>query len=110
KKAAVAGERQLDFGDEVAALIIAEERLRSRRRELDRPAELARCPQHQAELDEDAVAGAEIPAHGVGKHAHAFGRTAEKGGKLALLPHGAAAAGVQRVAPASCIILTKRGV
>src|SRR5262249_57456349 len=34
---------------------------------------------------------------------------AEHGGKLALLPYRAAAAGMERVAPASCVVLTQRG-
>ena len=62
-------ERQLDLGDEIAALIIAEKRFRARRGVFHRPAELARRPQHQAEFDEDAVAGAEIAADVVRQHA-----------------------------------------
>ena len=62
EEAAVGVERELDLGDEIAALIIAEERLRTRGGEFDRPANLARRPQHQPELDEDAVARAEIAA------------------------------------------------
>ena len=99
EEAAVAGERQLDLGDEVAALVVAQERLGARRRELDRTAELARRPEHQAELDEDAVARAEIAADVVGQDAQPVGRDAEHAGELALLPHRAAAAGMQRVAP-----------
>ena len=73
EEAAVAGERQLDLGDEVAPLIVAEKGLRPRRRELDRTAELARGPQHQPELDEHPVARAEISADVVGQHAQLVG-------------------------------------
>ena len=52
--AAVLVERQLDLGDEIAALVVGEERLRARRGVFDRALELARRPQHQAELDDRA--------------------------------------------------------
>src|SRR6516162_3007653 len=109
EKAAVSGERQLDLGDEVTSLVVAEERLGAGGGELDRAAELARGPQHQAELDERAVARAEIAADVVGEDAQLLRRDAEHGGKLALLPHRAAAAGMERVAPARCVVFSERG-
>ena len=109
EEAAVPGERQFDLGDEVASLKVAEERFGAGGGELDRTAELARGPQHQAELDEHAVARAEIAADVVGEHAQPLRRDAEHGGKLALLPHRAAAAGMERVAPARPIVVTERG-
>ena len=65
-------ERQFDLGHQIAALIIAEEGFRARRGEFHRPADFSRRPQHQAELDKDAVARAEIAADVVGQHAHSF--------------------------------------
>src|SRR4029077_19290234 len=109
EEAAVAGERQLDLGDEIAPLIVAEKGLRARRRELDRTAELARGPEHQAEFDEDAVARAEISADVVRQDAELVGCDAEHAGKLALLPHRATAAGMQRVASRLRIVLAERG-
>ncbi len=108
EEATLAGERELDSGDQVASLIVGEKRLVSRRGELDRTAELARRPQHERKLDEDAVAGAEITADIVGQDAHAFGRDAEHGRNLALLPHCTAAAGVKRIAPARTVVLSER--
>src|SRR5262249_11407579 len=105
----VVGERQLDLGDEVASLVVAEERLGPGRGEFDRPAELARGPQYQAELDERAVARAEIAANVVGEDAQPLRRDAEYDGKLALLAHRAAAAGMECVAAAPRIVLAQRG-
>ena len=108
EEAAVGVERKLDFGDEIAALIIAQERFRARRGEFHRPAELLRCPQHQAELDEDAVARAEIAADIVREDAQPVGRNAEHRGKLVLLPHRAAGAGIERVAAGRGIVMAER--
>ena len=73
EEAAAGVERQLDLGDEVAALIIAQERFRARGGVFHRTAELLRGPQHQAELDEDAVARAEIAADVVREHVQRSG-------------------------------------
>src|SRR5205807_9038983 len=86
-----------------------EERFRARRGEFHRAAELPRRPQHQAELDEDAVARAEIAADVVGEDAQPLGCDAENAGELALLPHRAAAAGIERVAPARRVVVRDRG-
>ena len=77
EEAAVVVERQLDLGDQIAALVIAEKGFRAGRREFHRPAEFLRRPQHQAEFDKDAVAGAEIAADIVRQHAQPVGRDAE---------------------------------
>src|SRR6476661_10056790 len=108
EEAAVAGERQLDLGDEVAPLIVAEKGLRPRRRELDRTAELPRGPQHQPELDEHPVARAEISADVIGQHPQLVGVDAEDAGELALLPNRAAAARMQRVAVPLRVVLAQR--
>ena len=108
EEAAVGVERKLDFGDEIAALIIAQESFRARRGEFHRPAELLRRPQHQAELDEDAVARAEIAADVVREDAQPVGRNAEHRGKLVLLPHRAAGAGIERVAAGRGIVMAER--
>jgi hypothetical protein len=54
-------------------------------------------PQHQAELDERPVAGAEVAADVVGEDAQLVGRDAEHADQLDLLPHRAARAGIERV-------------
>src|SRR6266516_3195890 len=93
----------------VARMIIAEEGFRARGREFDRTIELARGPKHERELDEHAVARAEISAYVAGEHPHMVAGNAEDRGKLALLPHRAAAAGIERVAGARCLVLAERG-
>ena len=108
QEAAAGIERQLDFGDEIAALIVGEKRLRACRGIFDRTLELFRGPKHQAELDEDAVAGAEIAADVVCEHVQLVGRYTEHGGKFALLPHRATRAGIERVAAARGIVGAKR--
>ncbi len=62
EKAAVLVDRKRHLGDEIASLIVRQERFRALGAEFHRPAELARGPQHQSELDEGAVARAEIAA------------------------------------------------
>ncbi len=99
---------EFDLGDEVAALVVAQERLGARRRELHRAAQLARRPQREAEFHEDAVAGAEITADIVGQNAQPIRRNAEHGGELVLLAHRAAAAGMQRVAAARRVVFGER--
>ena len=69
----VDGER--DLGDEIASLVVGQERFRALGAKFDRPAELARGPHHQTELDIGAVAGAEIAAHVEGQDAHSAGST-----------------------------------
>ena len=108
EQAAVAGQRQFDLGNEITSLIVAQERLGSRRGELDRTAELARGPQHEGELDEHSVAGAEIAADVVGQDPHAVERDAEDGRQLAFLPHRTAAAGMQGIASARGVVLAQR--
>ncbi len=108
QEAAGAIERQFQFRYQVAALIIADEALRAGGGELDRAAELARGPQHQAVFRIDAVAGAEIAADVERQHAHAVGLDAKDARQLALLAHRAAAAGVQRVAGGGRVVIGHR--
>ena len=98
KEAPTFVETEFQLCHQVAALVIADETLRSRRPVLDRPAELARGPEHQAGFDIDAVAGTEIAAHVIGQHADLVGIDAENVCKLALLAHRSAAAGIDCVA------------
>jgi hypothetical protein len=92
------------LGEQIAALKITEKRLRAGRRIFDRPAELARRPQHQAELGKDPVAHPKIAADIVRQHPHLFGGDAENRGELGLLPDRPAAAGIERV-PAACRVV-----
>src|SRR5262249_43101752 len=108
EKAPVLAQRELDLGDEVAALIVAEERFRTRRRVFHRTAELARRPQRERELDEHTVAGAEIAADVAGQYPYVLRCDTEHGGHLALLPHRAAAAGIERVAAGRRIVVSER--
>ena len=77
---AVGAQRQSHLGHQIAALKIAEKRLRAGRGVFDRPAEAARRPQHQAELDIGSIAHAEIAADIVGQHPHPLGGDAEHRG------------------------------
>ena len=108
EEAARAIERQFEFRHQVAALIVADEALRARGGELDRAAELARRPQHQPVFRIDAVAGAEIAADVERQHAQGVGLDAEHAREFAFLAHGAAAAGMQRVAAAGRVVIGDR--
>ena len=98
-------ERQFQFRYQIAALVVANEAFRTGGGELDRAAELARGPQHQAVFRIDAVAGAEIAADVERQDAQAVGLDTENAGQLVFLPYGAAAAGVQGVAAGACIVI-----
>ena len=102
-------ERQFDLGHQIAALIIAEKGFRARRGEFHRPADLFRGPQHETEFDEGAVAGAEIAADVGRKHAQVLRRDAEHLNELALLPHRAAGAGIERIAAGRGVVVAERG-
>ena len=101
-------ERQFDLGHQIAALVIAEKRFRARRGEFHRPADFFRRPQHQAELDKSAIAGAEIAADVRRKHAQVFRRDTEHLNELVLLPHRAAGAGIERIAAGGGVVLAER--
>ena len=101
--AAALVERQLDLGDEIAALVVGEERLRARRGVFDRALELARRPQHQAELDERPVARAEVAADVIGQDAQLVGRDAEHAG-----PARSSAAPRRRSRHRACICRSPR--
>src|SRR5262245_63672355 len=88
-------ERELGADEEIASLEIAEEGLVPLAGPLDRPADAPRGPGHQRELRIERIAGAEIAADVAGDDTHALRRHAEDGGELVLLPHDAAAAGIE---------------
>jgi hypothetical protein len=109
QESAVGTQRQVDRSDEIAPLIIGDKRLGACRGVFDRPAEFARRPQHQPELDIRAIACAEVAADVLRDHAQLRRRDAEHGGKLTLLPYRAATAGVERVAVSAGIIFCQSG-
>src|SRR5262249_41117979 len=106
---AVGGERELDLGDEVASLVVGDERLPAGRGEFHWPAELARRPEREPVLDVDAVLRAEVTADVRGADASLVRLDAEHGGEVALLAHRAARAGVKRVAAARGVVRAERG-
>ncbi len=75
---------------------------------LDRTAQFARSPQDKAELDIHTIARTEIAANVVRQHANPFGVDSKDGGKLALLPHRAAAPRVNRVALRGFVVVRHR--
>ena len=101
-------ERKRHAGQEVAPLVVADQRLGARGRVLHRAAELPRRPQHEAVLDVDAVLCAEVAADVERDHAQPVGRKPENLGELAALAKGPAAAGVEDIAPAGGFVDTKR--
>jgi len=109
EKSAVAVERQRHAGQKVAALVVARHRFGARGRVLDRTAELPRRPQHETVFDVDAVLGAEVTADVERDHAQPLGRKPENFRELATLAEGAAAAGVEDVAPARGLVDAERG-
>ncbi len=109
EEAALGVERQLGFGDQIAGLIVAEQRFVPLDDPFHRPAEFARRPGHQRELGIDHAAGAEIAADVAHQHAHVLGWHAENGGEVVLEPHRAAIAGIDGVAPGLRIVSRKRG-
>ena len=91
-------ECKLGLDGEISALIVAQEGLVALAGPLDGSADALRGPGDQRELGEERIARAEIAADLVCGHAHGGGRHAKDPGELPLLPHDAAAAGVQPVA------------
>src|SRR5262249_19350443 len=91
-------ERQLEFGYQIAALIVADEAFRARRSVLDGAIEPSRGPQCEPEFDIDAIPRAEIAPNIVRQNADLLGVHAKHRGELAFLTYSSAAAGMDRVA------------
>src|SRR5215813_8251008 len=105
KKAAALVDRELHLGDQVAALIVAEERFASFAHELDGSADPLRSPQHQRKLGKNRVFSPEVSADVVSDHADVLGLDPEHHCKLALLSHDAAASGVEKIASALLVVV-----
>src|SRR5262249_58939739 len=84
--------------DEIAAVIIGEERFSPLARPLDGPAEPPRRPRDQRELRIAAVARPEVPTHVARDHPHRALRDAERAGHAGPGPAQAAGAGIYMVA------------
>ena len=97
------------MGDEVTPLIVGEESLGSCRGEFHRQSNLPRCPEHEAELDIDPVACAEIAAHVEGQNAQTGWLDSEDGCHLVLLAHRPAASGIKRIASGLRFVMAERG-
>ena len=102
-------ECQLKLRHQVAALVVADETVRTCRGVFDRTSELAGGPQHEPEFNIDAIARAEIAADVIGEHADFVGLDPEHCSELAFLPDGPAAAGVNRVAVSGLVVVRNRG-
>ena len=102
-------ERELRAHRQVAALVVGKKRLAALAGPFHRAAEALRRPRDQRELRKETVACAEVAAGVVRDHAHRGVIDAENPRELALLPHHAAAARVQRVAPRRRVVLADRG-
>src|SRR5262249_28846779 len=105
EKTAALVERKLDLRDQVAALIVAEERFTAFADVFDGAADPLRSPQHQRKLGEDRILGPEVAADVVSDHADVLGLDPEHARKLAFLAHHAAAAGVQKIASALLVVI-----
>ena len=90
--ACIEGQRRA--GDQVAALIVAHHRLGPAGGPAHRPSGQPRRPQHDAELNIDAVAHAEIAADIVADDPQPVGIDSEHRRQLALVAHRAARAGI----------------
>ena len=95
---------QFHLRHQVAALVVAEERLAALAGPFHRPAQLPRGPDHEQEFREHRVLGAEIAANIVAQHANLVLRHAEHEGDFALLALHAPTAGMQRVAAGLLVI------
>ena len=103
-------ERQLGFDRQVAALIVAEERLAALAGPFDRPTDPARRPGEQRIFGVEEVARAEIAAHVLAHAAHLLRRHAEHLSEVEpQLGDAAAAAGVKGVLPARLVVFGRRG-
>jgi hypothetical protein len=72
-----------------------------------RPAELARRPQDEGELDIDPIARAKIAADIVRQHPHPFGSDPQHRGELGLLADCTPASGEKRVAIAGRVVMAE---
>src|SRR5580704_10273547 len=89
EKLSIRAQSELDVGDEVAALILAEHRFRARRGEFYWAAELLRHPQNKTELDIGPILRAETAARVQGDKPQLACGNPENGGEVALLAHHA---------------------
>ncbi len=89
-------ERELRFDDEIARLIVAQERLVALDDPFHRAAEFARRPGDSCEFGIDHAAGAEIAADVLHQDAHLVRCNAKHRGEIGLEPDGAAVSGVNR--------------
>ena len=98
EKLALVIERELGFDDEIARLIVAQERFAALDDPFHRPAELFRRPGDQRKFRIDHAAGAEIAADVAHQDADLLRRHAEHGGEIVFQADGAAVAGINRKA------------
>ena len=98
EKLALVIERELGFDDEIARLIVAQERLAALDDPFHRPAELFRRPGDQRKFRIDHAAGAEIAADVAHQDADLVRLNAEHGGEIVFQADGAAVAGIDRKA------------
>src|SRR6185437_5830981 len=106
---AVRIERQLGIGDDVAAMLVGEERLAALAAPFDRPAELARRPERQAMLDILPALGAEAAADIAGDDANpGVGNLEHRAGEHVAHAMGVLHIGIKREALLVRIVETER--
>src|SRR5262249_46111102 len=98
QKPAVGVKRELSLAHEVAALVIAEERLGALAGPLDRSADFAGGPDQQGEFRKQRILRAEIAPDVIGDDAHRLERHVEDARDLSLLPYHPTTAGIEDVA------------
>src|SRR6476660_2204311 len=97
---------ELEFRNEVAALVVADKTFRPSSSIFDRAAKLARRPQNETEFDIDAIARAKVSTDVERQHPDFIRIDPQHCGELAFLPHRSAAAGVNRVAADGLVVLS----
>jgi hypothetical protein len=102
-------ERELGLDHEVAALIVAQQRLVAVGGPLDRAAELACGPGHQRLLGEDCPARPEVAAHVTDDEPHVVLGDVEHDREVLAQAQGRAAAGMDRIFATCRIVGADRG-